>query len=77
MVDWIWRVALLGVLVWVGLELHGLRVDLQTPVVDETVAASGGTAGEDEQDSLDSIRDDLAEIKDKVNAIMTVMARAK
>ena len=73
--DWIWRGALLAALVWVGAELHGLRLNLEAPpVVDETVASSGG---EVDQDNLDAIRDDVAEIKQKVNAIMVVMARGK
>jgi hypothetical protein len=73
--DWIWRGALLAALVWVGAELHGLRLNLEAPpVVDETVASSSGDV---DQDSLDAIRDDVAEIKQKVNAIMVVMARGK
>jgi len=74
MADWIWRAALLGALVWVGAELHGLRLNLEAPpLVDETIASSGTDA---DQDSLDTIRDDVADIKQKVNAIMVVMARS-
>lgn len=73
--DWIWRGALLGALVWVGAELHGLRLNLEAPpVIDETVASASGDV---DQDNLDAIRDDVAEIKQKVNAIMVVMARGK
>ena len=74
MADAAWRLALLAALVWIGLELHGLRADLQ-PVDDTELRADART--EDEQDSLDAMHDELLEIKEKVNAIMLVMARAK
>lgn len=74
MADWIWRGALLAALVWVGAELHGLRLNLEAPpAIDETIASSGGDV---DQDNLDAIRDDVADIKQKVNAIMVVMARS-
>ena len=74
MADAAWRLGLLAALVWIGLELHGLRVELQ-PVDDTELHADARS--EDEEDSLDAINDQLAEIKEKVNAIMVVMARSR
>ena len=72
-VEWIWRVAVLAAIAWVGLELHGLRLDLQEPARDQASAS----AQADDEDTISAVRDDLDEIKQKVNAIMVVMARAK
>jgi hypothetical protein len=33
--EWVWRVALVCALGWVGLELHGLREDLSQPADDD------------------------------------------
>lgn len=74
MADAAWRLALLAALLWIGLELHGLRLELQ-PVDDTEVRADART--EDEQDTLDAMQDELVEIKEKINAIMVVMARAR
>lgn len=71
--DALWRVAVLAALCWVGVELHALRVEVQEPVPDQTVAS----ASEIDGDELDEVRDDVADIKEKVNAILTVLARAK
>ena len=72
--EWLWRGALLASLVWIGYELHGLHSDLLEPAVGETVASAGPEA---EMDRLDSVRDDIADIKQRVSAIMVVMTRAK
>jgi len=72
--EWIWRVAVLAALVWTGWELHSLHVDVMQPA-DDTVTAGADPA--DTQDSLDEIRDSLAGLTQKVDAILVVMARAK
>jgi len=72
--EWIWRVAVLAALVWTGWELHSLHVDVMQPT-DDTVTAGADPA--DTQGSLDEIRDSLAGLTQKVDAILVVMARAK
>ena len=72
--EWLWRAALLGALAWIGWELHLLRADMNAPVDDTTTTAA---APDDTQDSLDAIRDDLAGLTEKVDAILVVMARAR
>lgn len=71
--EWIWRVALLSALAWIGYELHGLHKDLQPSADDQTAAAS---TSDDTQDALDAVRDDLEDIKKKVDAILVVLARS-
>jgi hypothetical protein len=72
--DWLWRVALLGALVWIGWELHLLRQDMNAPADDAVTAAA---APDETQASLDEIRDDLAGLTQKVDAILVVMTRAR
>ena len=46
--EWIWRVAMICALGWVGLELHGLREDLMQPADDNppvTAEADGENGG--------------------------------
>jgi hypothetical protein len=72
--EWLWRLAVLLALGWIGLQLQQLHEDITQPVADDqsTVAAA-----DDTQDSLDAIRDDLGKLNKKVDAILVVMARAK
>jgi len=37
--EWIWRLAMVCALGWIGLELHGLREDLAQPADDDLAAA--------------------------------------
>lgn len=70
--EWLWRIAVLCVLGVIAWELLALRADLAQPADDQTI-----TAGPDDaQDSLDAIRDDIASLTRKVDAILVVMARA-
>ncbi|MEP7299001.1 MAG: hypothetical protein ABI702_22685 [Burkholderiales bacterium] len=71
--EWLWRAAMLAALAWVGLELHALRVEVQEPAPDQATASAQG----DDEDTLAAVRDDLDEVKTKLNAIMAVMARAR
>lgn len=73
MVEWLWRLAVLGALGWIGWQLQRLHEDIIQPVDDQTTV----TAADDTQDSLDSIRDDLETLNKKVDAILVVMARAR
>ena len=71
--EWIWRLAVLCALGWIGLQLQRLHEDITAPVQEE---ASVATAPDDDlQDGIDAIRDDLESLTRKVDAIMVVMAR--
>ena len=72
--DWLWRMAVLAALGWIGWELHALRIDVnQAPDEQATVA----TAPDETQDTLEAIQDDLESLTQKVDAILVVMARAR
>jgi len=70
--EWMWRLALLVALAWIGLQLQRLHEDMVQPVNDQSTLA----ANDETQDTLDAIRDDLDGLTTKVNAILVVMARA-
>jgi hypothetical protein len=72
--DWLWRMALLGALCWIGWELHGLREDMMQPVDDQATTA---TAPDDVQNSLDDLRDGVATLNAKVDAMMMAMMQLK
>jgi hypothetical protein len=72
--DWIWRLALLGALCWIGWELHGLREDMTEPADEQTTASAEPDVV---RDSLDAIHDDIEELKQKVDAILVAMARSR
>lgn len=72
--EWLWRMAVLAALGWIGWELHVMRLDLnQAPDEQATLA----TAPDDTQDTLEAIRDDLESLTQKVDAILVVMARSR
>ena len=71
--EWLWRAALLTALAWIGYELRNLHEDLQPSSDDQAAVAS---APGDAQDGLDAVRDDLDDIKKKVDAILVVLARS-
>lgn len=73
--DWLWRAAVIGVLGVIAWELQRIHEDIVTQPVDDQ--ATLADAPDDVQDSLDAIRDDIAGLTYKVNAILVVMARAK
>jgi hypothetical protein len=72
--EWLWRAAVLCALIVIAWELQLLRSDISQPVDDQTTTAA---APDETLDSLDGIRDDLAQLTQKVDAILMVMARAK
>jgi hypothetical protein len=73
--EWFWRLALLGALGWIGWELHRFHEDMLNPPADDQGTAAA--APDDVQTTLDDIRDDLAGLTQKVDAILVVMARSK
>ena len=72
--DWLWRMALLGALCWIGWELHGLREDMVQPVEDQATTAA---APDEVQNSLDDLRDGVATLNAKVDAMMMAMMQLK
>ena len=72
--DWLWRMALLGALCWIGWELHGVREDMVQPVDDQATTAA---APDDVQNSLDDLRDGVARLNAKVDAMMMAMMQLK
>jgi hypothetical protein len=72
--DWLWRMALLGALCWIGWELHGLREDMVQPVDDQATTAA---APDDVQNSLDDLRDGVATLNAKVDAMMMAMMQLR
>ena len=71
--DWLWRMALLGALCWIGWELHGFREDMMEPADQTTVSAEPDVV----KGSLDAIHDEIEELKQKVDAIRVEMARSR
>lgn len=72
--EWSWRATLLVVIVWIGWELHQLRAELNEPVADEpSMTADAG----DLRESLDEIRDSLADLNEQVDAIRVAIARSR
>jgi hypothetical protein len=72
--EWTWRLALLAALLWIGVELHRFHDDMLQPADDASTTA---TTGNEVQDSLDDLRDDVARVEDKVDAMMAAMSRSK
>jgi hypothetical protein len=72
--DWLWRMALLGALGWIGWELHGLREDMMEPVDAQTTAS---TEPDVMRDSLDALHDDMEDLRQKADAILVALARSR
>ena len=69
--EWTWRLAMLAALSWVGCELRQFHADYLEPVDDGSTV----TAGTDElQSTLDEMRDDMATLNDKLDAIALALA---
>lgn len=73
LLEWVWRLAVLGALGWIGLQLERLHDDITQPPPEESTVAA--TAPDEVQDGLDAIRDDVEALTRKVDAIMVVMMR--
>jgi hypothetical protein len=72
--DWLWRTALVCALGWIGWELHEIRLEMQRPVEGQTTAE---TESDPLQESLDALREDVATLNEKVDAMMTAMMQLK
>jgi len=72
--EWLWRAVLICALGWMGWELHQIRLGMQRSVEDQTTAeAESGPL----QDSIDALREDVATLNEKVDAMMAAMMQLK
>jgi hypothetical protein len=72
--EWLWRATLFCALAWIGWELHEIRLEMQRPVEDQTTADADP---DPLQESLDALRDDVATLNEKVDAMMVAMMQLK
>jgi hypothetical protein len=72
--EWLWRAAVISALVWIGWELHRVHEDMFAPVDDQTTVTAGS---DDTERGMDEMRADVAELHDKVDALMMAMARSR
>jgi len=73
--EWIWRAALIGMLAWIGWELHDIREELMQPADEQAIANSEPSS--DLQDSVDDLSDSVAALNDKVDALMIATMQLK
>jgi uncharacterized protein YceH (UPF0502 family) len=73
--EWTWRLAVLGVLAWMGLELHHIHEDMAQPADDTTTTAAA--PDDDLQASVDDLHDEIATLDQKVDAMMIAMVQLK
>jgi hypothetical protein len=71
--EWLWRAALLCLLAWIGWGVYLIHQDTM-PLPDSQAVEAGP---DPVQRSLDDIRDDLAGLTAKVDAMLVAMARSK
>ncbi len=72
--EWLWRAAVICALAWIGWELHRVHEDMMAPV-EEDATMTAGT--QDVERGIDDVRADVADLSDKVDAIMMVMTRSR
>lgn len=72
----IWRAAIVATLAWIGWELHQIHQDMLQPEDSQTTAQAGPESPE-LQDSVDDLRDDIAALDQKVDALMIATAQLK
>ena len=68
--EWLWRAALICALGWIGWELHEMRLEMQRPAEDQITAEA---EPDPLQESLDALRDDVATLNEKVDAMIVAM----
>jgi hypothetical protein len=73
--EWLWRAAVLCVLGVIAWELQRVHEDITAPPPEDT--STMAEAPDETQRSVDAIRDDIAGLAQKVDAILVVVARAK
>ena len=72
--EWVWRAAVVCAMVWIGWELHRFHDDMMQPIDDAPTVTADATQI---QNGLDDVRDDLAGLADKVDAILIALARTR
>jgi hypothetical protein len=73
LLDWLWRAAVLAALVWIGASLHQIHEDMLQPADDSQDVT---TAPDDSVPSTE-IHRQLAQLDQKVDAIMMAMVQLK
>ena len=73
--EWLWRAAVLCVLGLIALELQRVHEDITAQPPEDTSTLA--EAPDETQRSVDAIRDDIAELAQKVDTILVAVARAK
>lgn len=73
--DWLWRIAMLGVAVWIAIELKHIHLDLIAPAEDP--GSTAASEPDDLQGSVDGLRDDVVVLTQKVDAMMQAMIQLK
>jgi hypothetical protein len=71
-IEWLWRLAVLGALLWIGWELHGVREDMAQPAEEQQAEAPA-----DPMDEGDAVRQELAALNQKLDAVMLAMMQLK
>jgi hypothetical protein len=72
--EWLWRVAVICALAWIGLELHRVHEDMMQPIDEEPTITAGA---ERIEQGIDDCRSDVADLTEKVDAILIAMARTR
>ena len=76
--EWLWRLAVLAALAWIGASLHQIHEDLLQPADDSQSAAAGPDDGQDGSASADDeVHQQLALLNQKLDAIMIAMAQLR
>lgn len=75
--DLLWRLAVLAALAWIGWGLQQLHGDLKPAPDEGATTAAAPPEGDPLQDGIDGLRDDVAVLAQKVDAILVVLARAR
>jgi hypothetical protein len=74
MADWIWRLAMLAALCWIGWELNRVHDDMMLPTDDQATVANEPDLL---QDHLNALHDELGEVKDRLDTILVALARTR
>lgn len=73
--EWLWRAAVMCALGLIAWELQRVHEDITAQPTED--ASTMAEAPDETLRSVDAIRDDIAELAQKVDAILVAMARAK
>jgi len=72
--EWLWRAAVICALGWIGWELHLVHEEMLAPADEDTTVTA---SADDISRGIEDVRDDVASLSEKVDAIMTAMTRAR